>query len=218
LLRVGVKTKRERKILEVDIERGMKHNEKITFSGEADELPGVLAGDVVFVLQEQEHETFRRKGADLVMEKEISLKQALCGFEFPVKHLDGRILKVSSKPGEIVKPQAFKGITDGGMPIHRRPFSKGRLFIAFKVVFPPALDSKQVELLMKALPTTKTAQIEEEVCKKLDRNAEDVEIAPDLLDMSPEDIGKVKASAATSAAYDSDEEEDGRQGVQCQQS
>mmetsp|Transcript_11359 Transcript_11359/g.14166 ORF Transcript_11359/g.14166 Transcript_11359/m.14166 type:complete len:425 (-) Transcript_11359:329-1603(-) len=214
----GVTVKRVKKVLEIYIEKGMKNNEKITFSGEADEEPGRLAGDVVFVLQEQEHDTFKRKAADLLMEKSISLKQALTGFTFTIKHLDGRILKVTSKAGEVVLPRAIKGITDGGMPIHKRPFQHGRLFILFKVVFPDTLDTQQIQLIEKALPASKSAKADMEACKKLDRNAEDVEVAPDMVSMSVEDIGRVKAGAGQASAYDSDDEDDNRGGVQCQQS
>jgi DnaJ-class molecular chaperone len=38
-------------ILEVRVEKGMKHNQKIKFSGEADEAPGTTPGDVVFQVQ-----------------------------------------------------------------------------------------------------------------------------------------------------------------------
>ena len=73
-------TKSERKVLEVRIEKGMKHNQKVTFRGMADEVPGVEAGDVNFIVQEKDHDLFKRKGADLLLTKEISLNQALCGF------------------------------------------------------------------------------------------------------------------------------------------
>jgi len=74
------KTKTERKVLEVHIEKGMKHNEKVSFSGMADETPGVETGDVNFIIQEKEHSLFKRKGADLLVTKDISLNQALTGF------------------------------------------------------------------------------------------------------------------------------------------
>jgi DnaJ family protein A protein 2 len=74
------KTRPERKVLEVHIEKGMSHNAKVTFAGMADELPGMEAGDVNFIIQEKEHDLFKRKGADLLATKEISLNQALCGF------------------------------------------------------------------------------------------------------------------------------------------
>jgi len=51
-----------------------------------------------------------RKGADLVMEKEIPLLQALTGVDFVIKHLDGRNIRVQNAPGEIIKHDELKVI------------------------------------------------------------------------------------------------------------
>ena len=77
-------TKNERKVLEVLVEKGMKHNQRISFKHMADEVPGMEAGDVNFIIQEKDHDLFKRKGADLLVTKEISLNQALCGFTVSV--------------------------------------------------------------------------------------------------------------------------------------
>lgn len=50
---------KEVKILEVHVDKGMKHGQKITFGGEADQAPGVEPGDIVLVLQEKDHEVGR---------------------------------------------------------------------------------------------------------------------------------------------------------------
>lgn len=47
---------KEVKILEVHVDKGMKHGQKITFGGEADQSPGIEPGDIVLVLQEKDHE------------------------------------------------------------------------------------------------------------------------------------------------------------------
>lgn len=52
----GHKVCKETKLLEVHVDKGMKHGQKITFSGEADQAPGVEPGDIVLILQEKEHE------------------------------------------------------------------------------------------------------------------------------------------------------------------
>jgi DnaJ family protein A protein 2 len=72
--------KSERKVLEVLIEKGMQHNEKIVFREMADEMPGMETGDVNFIIQEKDHALFKRKGADLLVTKEVSLNQALTGW------------------------------------------------------------------------------------------------------------------------------------------
>lgn len=44
------------KVLEVHVDKGMKHGQKITFSGEADQSPNTEPGDIILVLQEKDHE------------------------------------------------------------------------------------------------------------------------------------------------------------------
>jgi hypothetical protein len=80
----------------------------------ADEHPDADTGDVKFILKQEEHKEFKRKGADLYLERKISLVEALCGFEMEVTHLDGRKLLVKTQPGEIVRPmpQGFDPFAD----------------------------------------------------------------------------------------------------------
>merc|ERR1719464_1226863 len=99
-------TKQEREVLEVHIQKGSPDGHKVTFREMADEHPDADAGDVVFVLKQQEHSQFKRKGADLFIERKISLVEALCGFQIELTHLDGRKLLIKTSPGEIVKPMS----------------------------------------------------------------------------------------------------------------
>merc|ERR1719468_68316 len=100
------KTKPEREVLEVHIQKGAPDAHKVQFRGMADEHPDADTGDVVFILKQQEHAEFTRKGADLFIERKISLVEALCGFTIEITHLDGRKLAIKTAPGEIVKPMA----------------------------------------------------------------------------------------------------------------
>lgn len=88
------KTNSERKVLEVHIDKGMKHNQKVTFRNMADELPGMEPGDVNFIIQEKDHDLFKRKGADLLATREISLNQALCGYTVSVDQLGDVVVMV----------------------------------------------------------------------------------------------------------------------------
>jgi len=98
------KTKKEREVLEVHIQKGSPDGHKIQFREMADEHPDADAGDVVFVVKQDEHKIFKRKGADLFIEKDISLVEALCGFETEITHLDGRKLLIKTSPGDIIRP------------------------------------------------------------------------------------------------------------------
>jgi|TARA_B110000208_G_scaffold80968_1_gene103320 DnaJ family protein A protein 2 len=123
------KVVQEKKVLEVHIEKGMVNNQKIVFQGEADEAPGTVPGDIVFVVQEKEHAVFKRKGSDLFLEKDISLTEALCGFKTTVTHLDKRQLLVSTNEGDVIKPSSFKAVFDEGTCcIFALPKSGGTLF------------------------------------------------------------------------------------------
>ena len=197
----GRKVVKERKLLEVHIEKGMKHNQKITFHGEADEAPGTIPGDIIFLVQEKEHELFKRKNNDLFMEKTLSLTEALCGFCFTFKHLDERVVKCESRPGEVIKADDLRVIQGEGMPIHGSPFTKGRLFIIFKVEFPAAgsLSASQIKALEAVLPARDMPTLTGE--------EEEVQLVP--------------IAASQIAAEDGhnamDEDDDGRpQRVQCQ--
>ena len=66
--------------------------------------PGIEPGDVIIVLQQKENETFQRRGNDLFVTHSIGITEALCGFQFTMKHLDGRDLIITSEPGKVIEP------------------------------------------------------------------------------------------------------------------
>ncbi|XP_041458322.1 dnaJ homolog subfamily A member 1-like [Lytechinus variegatus] len=133
----GQKVIRERKILEVHIDKGMKDGQKITFRGEGDQEPGLEPGDIIIILDEKQHETFRRRGNDLlIMSFKIDLVEALCGFQKVINTLDKREIVVMAHPGEIIKPGDIKMVVGEGMPLYKNPFEKGRLIIQFQINFP----------------------------------------------------------------------------------
>lgn len=132
----------------------MKHGQKIVLKGEADQLPGTLPGDVVFVLAQKKHDTFLRKEGDLLLQKKITLVEALCGAQVLIEHLDGRKLMCSTQPGEIIKPGHVKTIDEEGMPHQRNPFVKGKLYIRFDIEFPQDgwVTPQRAQILHQALP------------------------------------------------------------------
>lgn len=55
----GKKTIRDRKILEVFVDKGMTDGQKIVFTDEGDQEPDRDPGDIVILLDEKEHEVFK---------------------------------------------------------------------------------------------------------------------------------------------------------------
>jgi len=206
----GKRVNKEKKILEVYVDKGMKNGQKIVFAGESDEMPGCEAGDIIFVLEEKKHDLFKRNGTDLLMEYNIPLIEALAGFSFTVKHLDDRILLIKSEKGEIIKPGDIRMIPNEGMPTHKRPFEKGNLYIQFNVEFPRQsfFDTKALDLLEKVLPSR----------RPVPKQTADMEVT--VLQQAPTSSEKNGRRGSRREVYDHgeyEEEDQPRGGVQCTQ-
>lgn len=127
----------EDKTFQVHLDKGMKHGQKFQFAGEGNQIVDCReAGDVVVILVQKSHDYFERSGNNLIIDHTITLTEALCGFQFPVKHMDGRDLLVKSAPGEVIKKDTIKMVKGEGMPIHRNPFEKGDLYVRFNIEYP----------------------------------------------------------------------------------
>merc|ERR1719512_496867 len=148
----GRKVNRERKILEVQVDKGMADGQKITFTSEGDQEPGLEPGDIIIVLDEKAHDTFKRSGQDLIMKMDITLTEALTGMKKTIKSLDDRTLVIQTVRGEVIKTGDVKQVQGEGMPHYRNPFEKGRLLIQFNVVFPANIEPSMAEALSKILP------------------------------------------------------------------
>lgn len=141
------KGKRTSKALEemtIYIEKGMKSGEEIKFEEFGEEVPDKEPGNLIFVVEDAGDPLFKREGDNLRYNLEISLKDALLGFEKEIKHMDGHVVKVkrekSSQPGDVIK------IKGEGMPIHNNS-DFGDLFVVINIKFPDKLTDKQKEKL-----------------------------------------------------------------------
>jgi DnaJ homolog subfamily A member 2 len=199
------RTIEDERTLDVHIDKGMKHMQKIQFRGEGNHLPNTEQGDVVVLVNQQQHKIFQRSGDDLIMTKTINLSQAICGVELVVTHLDGRELIVRSEGGEIIKNDDLKAVRNEGMPQYKNPFEKGNLYIKFMVEFPENnfCSLNQLKKLESALPprpmfVQPLGEFEE----------------VDLIDYDP--VNEANSRRSRGEAYNnSDDEEDGQPGVQC---
>ncbi|KAJ4937691.1 hypothetical protein JOQ06_002323 [Pogonophryne albipinna] len=198
----GRKVERKKKVLEVHIDKGMRDGQKITFTGEGDQEPGLEPGDVIIVLDQKDHPLFQRKDEDLIMKMDIKLSEALCGFKKTIQTLDDRTLVISALPGEVIKHNDIRCVQNEGMPIYKEPYEKGQLIIKFQVAFPEK----------DWLPEHLMFQLE-----RLLPPREDVMITDDMeeVELSEPDVSSQRR--ASREAYEEDEEgpRNGN-GVQCQ--
>jgi len=198
----GNKVIREAKVITVEIQRGMKWNEAISFYGESDQEPDKMAGDLVFVLKPKEDETtpFERKGNDLFLKQEVSFIDALTGVNFVVPHLDDREILLSYP--DIINPGDILCVPSQGMPILGKPEQYGELYIEFKVTFPAKITEPQKKALLSVFQQSKPkvgSDVEKFTLKKMQPK--------------PQQRGRVHMNANGS----DDDEQPGQQGVQCAQ-
>jgi len=208
--------KSEREVLEVFVEKGSPDGHKITLHGKADQNPGCDPGDVIIVVKLQDHPRFLRRDADLFIEQEISLGDALTGFRIKVPHLDGRTLVVCSKPGEVLQPRhggvVLKAVPSGGMPIHQDPFSFGNLFLVISIKFPRSIDPAAAAELRALLCGEEAGEDGLEVSSPQSGGAPEIEEVF-CEDMDPLESAKKKVTSAQ--AYEEDRH--GMQGIECPQ-
>jgi DnaJ-class molecular chaperone len=138
-----------KEVLEVQVKPGWKEGTRITFAGKGDEVTPGTAADLVFVIKQQPHTCFERKGNDLHTRVKVPLVTALTGGSVSVAMPDGHSLPlpISSLP---VQPESTRLVVGEGMPISKG--GKGDLHITFDVVFPKQLSSQQKAQLRQILP------------------------------------------------------------------
>ena len=140
----------EEETLYVDIPPGIDDNEMILVKEKGNASSDDCKGDVKITIELQNNSQFKRSGLNLLLRKTISLKEALCGFEFDIHHINGKILHLNNKVNSnIIKPNFKKTVQGLGM---KRDNSIGSLVIEFDVEFPEFLSPEQIEGLAQILP------------------------------------------------------------------
>jgi len=197
----GKKTNQEEKVVSLSIEKGMKEGQKVVLYGESDERSGVIAGDIVFIIQQLPHKVFKREGNNLIMKKKISLSEALTGVATKIETLDKRILFCKTKSGHIVKPGDILQISGEGFPVHKHPSDKGNLYIEFEIDFPKKIPENIQEKLESILPPK-----------------EKIDVTKDMDEVSLVEAVFEQEAKKTKETYEEEDEGEGRsQGIPCGQ-
>jgi DnaJ family protein A protein 2 len=127
---------------------GIDNNEIIILREKGNVLNDNNKGDIKVFIKIQNDTDFIRNGLDLVLNKTISLKDALCGFTFDMNYLDGRTFKINNNSGNVITNNYNKVLANMGM---KREAHVGNLIINFTVNFPDKLSEEQIEALKKIL-------------------------------------------------------------------
>lgn len=217
----GKKVVDEVKVMEVFIDKGMHHREQVILKGQADEVPGGEAGDVVISLIQKSHDTFERLGSDLKADLRITLSEALSGFSrVVVTHLDGRRLRYTSPIGKVIRPNDVFVVKGEGMPIGHRKEGFGDLYLAVQIEFPDdnfLSEKGEYSTLATLLPQKPIHVVESNGASTLggggDMIEEDIEVESGDID----DFGGEAGQDNGDWEDDDSDDEEGGPGVQCNQ-
>ncbi|CAD6444147.1 c8fc63ab-ed95-4e2c-863b-3313ace01fda [Sclerotinia trifoliorum] len=202
----GKRTTKEQKSLELYIPRGARDGDRIVLEGEADQVPDQTPGNIVFTIDEEDHEIFQRAGDDLSAELNITLAEALTGFSRVVlKHLDGRGISINHPQGKVLQPGQILKVEGEGMPL-KRSDAKGDLYLIVKIDFPQdgwTEDTAAFSTLQQVLPKPGPPITTEEV--------DEVEYDSDA---DLDDFGANSGDPRAGGEWE-DDEEDGEGGAQC---
>lgn len=153
------------KVLEMDIKPGLKKGSKIKFKGVGDQEEGGQQ-DLHFVVEEVSHQSthyfqhllivlqkphpiFRREGDDIHMTLDLELKEALTGWKRTVATIDGKQINIE-KAGP-TQPGSKDSYPSLGMPLSKKPDTRGNFVITYNVKFPTSLTAEQKRKLKEIL-------------------------------------------------------------------
>ena len=137
------------KIVTMDVPAGSKDGAKIVVPSAGDIKPGLIPGDVIFVIRERQHPCFTRDDENnLIYKVEITLREALTGCNINIPLLNGESLTLSTQ--DVVCHGTRKRISGKGMP--RGGGNVGDLLVDFSVVFPGELNEAQKARISLILP------------------------------------------------------------------
>jgi len=92
-------------------------------------------------------------GVDLVIDHELTLTEALLGYEIAIRHLDDRIVVIKSQDKHVTSPSDIVFVEGEGMPLPKRSTEKGDLYIKMTLAMPSAeaLGSEENREKLRAL-------------------------------------------------------------------
>jgi DnaJ-class molecular chaperone len=136
----------ETETIYVTIPKGIDDGELILLKDKGNVLNETCKGDIKIFVKIENDSMFKRAGLDLVLEKSINLKDALCGFSFEITYINGKSYTLNNNAGNII-PHGFRKIIPN-MGLERESH-KGNMIIEFNVQFPEKLSESVIASLKK---------------------------------------------------------------------
>ncbi|MFN6077212.1 MAG: DnaJ C-terminal domain-containing protein, partial [Fluviicola sp.] len=138
--------KRQEEVIEIDIPAGVEEGMQLSVSGKGNAGPfNGIPGDLIVVIEEQEHEDLRRESEHLHYDAYVNFVDAVLGESIEVPSVSGK-LKIKVDPGtQSGRVLRLKG---KGLPI-LQGYGHGDLFIHINVWTPKKVSKEEKEILEK---------------------------------------------------------------------
>ena len=112
------------------------------------QAPGHVNSNLVIKFKQLPHDSYRRKGHDLILKQKITLQQAFESAPCAFRTLDGRALTIAID--EQIAPSTCKLLEDEGMPVEGTD-QKGNLYMTFDIQFPTQFQLETKQRVIAAL-------------------------------------------------------------------
>jgi len=136
----------ENETVYVTVPKGIDEGEIIVLRDRGNVVRDDCKGDIKILIKIENNTEFKRSGLDLIYEKIISVKEALCGFTFELTYITGKVYTINNNSGNIISHGYKKIIPNMGFI---REQHSGNLIIIFNVKFPEKLTEETIEQLKK---------------------------------------------------------------------
>lgn len=140
--------RKENEKIYIDIPSGIDTNEMIIIKGKGNCNQMNVFGDIKINVVVENKSVFVRQGLNLFYIKNISLKEALVGFDIEFKHLNGKNYNMNHSGEGVINPSSQLVMDAMGM---KRGEHTGALIIKFKIEFPKQLSNEQKSKLLEIL-------------------------------------------------------------------
>jgi curved DNA-binding protein len=134
-----------KKIINIVIPSGIEEGQQIRYQGMGENsISNIPPGDLIVNVRVMPHNVFRREGDNLIIEKFISVWDAMLGAKIDISTLDNKSLEIAVPAGS--QPETVLSCRNEGLP-NMRSKLRGNLLVKIKVRIPKLTSINQKDLV-----------------------------------------------------------------------
>jgi molecular chaperone DnaJ len=139
----GTGRRRRERTIELSVPAGVDGDSTLRLTGQGEQMPGGIPGNLFVRIRVRPHEYFKRHGDDILLDVPTSIVQAALGAEIEIPTVDGPVemkIPAGTQPGQQFRLRG-KGVPNvrGGI--------RGDQIVTLRVMTPTELTAEQRELL-----------------------------------------------------------------------